>query len=112
MRWSLLVRYCRILLSNEVNMKKKLDGNAIKKHSSGGDRLIARTHNKEEVSFTPHYTILCMLNDIPEIEPMDAGIIKRLEYIEFPFVLVDKQDVNKKKFYKEKDPNLDLIINK
>lgn len=112
MRWSLLVRYCRILLSNEVNMKKKLDGNAIKKHSSGGDRLIARTHNKEEVCFTPHYTIFCMLNDIPEIEPMDAGVMRRLEYIEFPFVFVDKQDVNKKKFYKEKDPNLDLIITK
>jgi len=31
-----------------------------------------------------------MLNDIPEIEPMDIGIMKRLEYIEFPFVFVDK----------------------
>ena len=31
MRWSLLLRFSRILLSNEINMKKKLNGNDIKK---------------------------------------------------------------------------------
>lgn len=107
MRWALLVRFCRILLSNEINMKKKLNANDIKKHSSGGDKLTGRTHQKEEVHFTPHYTPFCMLNDIPEIAPMDDATMKRLTYIEFPYVFVDSNEVENKKYYKEKDEDLD-----
>jgi phage/plasmid-associated DNA primase len=89
-----------------------LDGNAIKKHSSGGDKLTARTHNKEEVHFTPHYTIFCMLNDIPNIEPLDQGGMNRLEYIEFPYVFVDADDKDKKPYFREKDLELDEKIEK
>lgn len=107
MRWALLSRFCRILLSNEVNMKKKLNANDIKKHSSGGDKLVGRTHQKEEIGFKPQYTLFCMLNDIPEIVPMDEATMKRLTYIEFPHVFVEKNEVNDKKNYKEMDPLLD-----
>ena len=107
MRWALLVRFCRILLSNEINMKKKLNANDIKKHSSGGDKLTGRTHQKEEVHFTSHYTPFCMLNDIPEIQPMDEATMKRLTYIEFPYVFVDKEEVKQKQYNKEKDEDLD-----
>jgi phage/plasmid-associated DNA primase len=107
MRWALLVRFCRILLSNEINMKKKLNANDIKKHSSGGDKLTGRTHQKEEVHFTPHYTPFCMLNDIPQIEPMDDATMKRLTYIEFPYVFVDEDEVDKKAYFKKKDDDLD-----
>lgn len=110
MRWALLVRFCRILLSNEINMKKKLNANDIKKHSSGGDKLTGRTHQKEEVHFTPHYTPFCMLNDIPEIQPMDEATMKRLTYIEFPYVFVDKEDIKQKQYNKEKDEDLDEKI--
>lgn len=110
MRWALLLRFCRILLSNEVNMKKSLDGNCIKKHSSGGDEITARTHGKEEVQFKPHYTIFCMMNDIPKIEPMDEAVVKRLEYIEFPFKFVDEDEKDKKPYYKLKDLGLDKKI--
>ncbi len=112
LRWALLVRFSRILISNEINMKKSLDANAIKKHSSGGDRLIARTHNREEMCFTPHYTIFCMLNDIPKIEPMDDGILNRLEYIEFPYVFTSEKEVTQKDYNREKDMKLDDKISK
>lgn len=107
MRWALLERFCRILLSNEVNMKKKMNANDIKKHSSGGDKLTGRTHQKEEIHFTPHYTPFCMLNDIPQIQPMDKATMNRLTYIEFPYVFVDKEEVETKPYYKEKDEDLD-----
>lgn len=110
MRWALLVRFSRILLSNEVNMKKNLDGSAIKKHGSGGDRLIGRNHGGKETSFTPHYTIFCLLNDIPQIEPMDEGVIKRLEYLEFPYVFEAKENIGNKPYFKEMDENLDEKI--
>jgi phage/plasmid-associated DNA primase len=107
MRWALLERWSRILLSNEINMKKKLNANDIKKQSAGGDKLTARTHQKEEIHFTPHYTPFCMLNDIPQIEPMDDATTKRLTYIEFPYVFVDKKEINNKPYYKERDEDLD-----
>jgi hypothetical protein len=110
MRWSLLLRFSRILLSNEVNMKKKLNGNDIKKHSSGGDKLTGRTHNKVETHYVPHYTIFCMLNDIPNIEPMDSAVMGRLEYIEFPFQFVAKSEAGNKNHYKIRDEELDNKI--
>lgn len=82
-RWAYLIRYARLIFSNEVNMKATLNGNDIKKMSSGGDALVGRTHGKEEVSFVPHFTPFCMLNDIPAIEPMDEALRLRLTYYEF-----------------------------
>lgn len=106
-RWGLLVRFCRMVFSNEINMNKKLSGNNIKKHSSGKDLISARTHNKEEEDYKPHYTIFCMLNDIPVIEPMDEAITKRLEYLEFPYQFVGKDEVAIKDHFREKDDDLD-----
>src|SRR5690606_9221193 len=74
------------------------------------DKLTGRTHQKEEIHFTPHYTPFCMLNDIPQIEPMDDATMKRLTYIEFPYVFVDEEDINKKQYYKLKDEDLDEKI--
>jgi hypothetical protein len=109
LRWALLMRYCRILLSSEINMKKTLDGNTIKKHSSGGDTLIGRYHQSNETKFKPHYTLFGMFNDIPEIDPMDRAIQKRIEYIEFPHVFVDEKEVTGP-IYRKKNDSLSEII--
>ncbi len=84
-RWSYLLRWSRILCSNEANMKKPLDSKMIKEHS-GGDKLTGRFHHGDETEYTPHYTIFCMLNDIPKIDPLDDATLKRLTYIKFPNV--------------------------
>lgn len=110
MRWALLLRFRRILLSNEINMKAELNGNAIKKHSSGGDKMIGRNHGNSEVPFNPHYTIFCMLNDIPKIEPMDEATLKRLEYLEFPYKFVDENEKDNREYYKVRDPELNAKI--
>ena len=112
MDWTIPMRFSRIVLSNGLNDKKILDGDAIKQHSSGGDRLTIETRNAEKMSFTPHYTIFCMTNAIPEIEPLDKSVEGRLEYIEFPFVFVDEEDKGKKKYYREKDMELDNVMAK
>lgn len=90
LRWALIAQYHRILISNEVKMKMALDGNAIKKQASGGDEQEARKNHKDEVNFTPHYTLFCLLNDHPTIEPYDQAVDNRLEYIGFPYVFVNK----------------------
>ena len=91
-RWALLVRFCRILCSNELNMTKTINSNEIKKHSSGGDLIVGRNHFSNEISFVPHYTIFCMVNDIPEIKPLDNATHKRLEYIKFPNLFCNPGD--------------------
>lgn len=84
-RWAYLLRWCRIVTSNEVNMRKTLDGNMIKKHS-GRDVIKGRLHGGNETDFIPHYTLWCMMNDIPTIEPCDEACEKRLTYVKFPYV--------------------------
>lgn len=105
-RWGLLLRFCRILCSNEVNMQKEFNANEIKKHSSGGDKLVGRGHYKNEIPFTPHYTIFCMANDLPKIKPLDDAAFKRIEWIKFPYVFDDKLTVDNP-MVKLKDPQLE-----
>jgi phage/plasmid-associated DNA primase len=109
-RWALINRFCRILVSNEIKMEIVIDGNAVKKIASGGDKLIGRTHCKEEVEFTLHGTPFCMSNDIPPIIPMDSGVVNRNHYVEFSFVFVKKEEVDRLPYYKELDPKLDDIM--
>src|SRR5208337_3474150 len=116
LKWSVPHRFTRILLSSEVNMKKSLDGNAIKKQSSGGDMITARDLHEKAISYVPHYTIFCLLNDVPTIEPMDKPVESRLEYIRFPYVFVDRpitneeQDKEEPKIEEEIDePNVEEI---
>lgn len=107
-RWALISRFARIIFSSEVNMKITLNGNDLKKVSSGGDPLIGRTHHKEEVQFVPHFTPFCMLNDIPEIMPMDEAVQKRLSYYEFPKQFVE--EVEDPSYQVKFDPKLDEKI--
>ncbi|HNL81758.1 MAG TPA: hypothetical protein PKG56_00055 [Chitinophagaceae bacterium] len=109
-RWVLLVRYARIIFSNEANMKKTLDGNYIKRIAAGGDSLIGRTHHANEQNFKPHFTAFCILNDIPTIDPMDDAVYNRLTYFEFEKQFVDKLNPNNPNEL-QKDPNLDEKIN-
>ena len=74
MRWALLLRFKRIIFSNEMKSSSELSGNMMKKVSSGGDELVGRTHNQEETPFVPHLLYFCMANDIPKITPFDNAI--------------------------------------
>jgi hypothetical protein len=82
-RWALEARWKRLLLSSEISMTRPLDGNDIKKYSSGGDKIKGRNHFEADIGFYPHFTIFCMLNDIPEIEPHDDAVCARETFVEF-----------------------------
>jgi len=107
-RWALLSRFARIIFSSEVNMKVTLNGNDIKKISSGGDKIVGRTHHKEEVQFIPHFTPFCMMNDIPEINPYDDAVKERLVYYEFPKQFV--KEIEDSSYQVKMDPNLEKNI--
>ena len=89
MRWSYLLRYKRIIFSNEMKQESVLSGNIMKKFSSGGDALTARVHNGLETPFIPHYNVFCNANDLLEIKPYDSAIHERLNIISYKKKYVD-----------------------
>ena len=109
LRWALLHRYKRVILSNEVSRndtEKKtsivLDGNLIKK-LSGNDVMCARVHCGSELEFKPHYMMVILCNDVPTITPFDDALDGRERVLEYKkrFVLEPKNE-----FELSLDPNL------
>ncbi len=82
-RWLLLIQNKRVLLSNEINMDMCMNGNGIKKISSGSDDIVGRTHGKEETTFKLHGMFTMFVNDIPPIKPVDKGLANRLSVVNF-----------------------------
>jgi len=89
MRWALLLRYKRIIISNEISMGSLIDGNTFKK-LCGGDRLEGRTHGASEQEFVPHFSPIMMCNDIPTIKPYDDAVDGRLKVIGYKKVYVNE----------------------
>ena len=85
-RWLLDISKKRIAYSNEIKTDCVLNGNYMKKISSGEDRLIGRGHYQAEQTFKSHFLPLIFANDLPQIKPFDEAMDGRT--IVFPF---DKQ---------------------
>lgn len=104
MRWAYLLRYKRIIFSNEMKNESVLSGNMMKKISSGGDTLVGRTHGGEEKPFIPHFNVFCNANDLLEIKPFDSAINTRLNIISYKKKYVDEPS---NEFELKKDDNID-----
>jgi len=83
LRWALLLRYKRLIISSEMKQQIELNGNMMKKISAGSDELIGRGHGKNEEAFNPHFLGLCFANDMPAIKPFDDAVEKRLKVFGF-----------------------------
>ena len=104
MRWALLLRHKRVIFSNEMKSTVELNGNMIKKISSGGDRIIGRRHCEEETSFVCDFLAVCMSNDLNRIKPYDEAISKRVRIIPYEKEFVDEPE---NELQLKKDPNLE-----
>ena len=71
-------RFCRVLISNEMNMNKAIDGVFLKTVSSGGDAIDGRKLYGHDVTFIPHGTFFLNGNDRGKIEPSDGGTESRV----------------------------------
>ena len=110
LRWALLLRYKRIIVSNEMKSDTMINGNMIKKISSGGDSLTGRYHCGNETPFTPHFLTICMSNDLPKISPYDNAVDNRLKVISYKKQFVD--NVVDEEYELKKDYNITDEINK
>lgn len=104
LRWVMLLRFKRLIFSNEIKSTVELNGNDIKKISSGGDALTARVHGGLETRFTPHFLSIVMANDIPKITPYDDAVNNRVNVVSFNKQFVDNPS---NEYELKKDPKLD-----
>ena len=112
--WSIATEFKRICFTNEIKIDKegltKLDGNILKKLSSGGDKIEERLNHSDEVQFRPQSTFVLMANDVPSIEPNDA--LQTCIELHYPSQFVE--DPKENSFIKEyKSDNTDdyILIN-
>ena len=104
LRWAMLLRFKRLIFSNEIKNTVELNGNDIKKISSGGDTLIGRIHGGLECQFTPHFLAIVLANDIPKITPYDDAVNNRINVVSFSKQFVDEPS---NEFELKKDENLE-----
>ena len=102
-RWVLQLRFKRLIFSNEMNSTVLLNGNMMKKISSGGDAMVGRNHGEAETTFVPHFLAVCMANDINKIKPLDAALANRLRIVPYDKKFVDEPQTE---FELKKDPLL------
>ena len=95
--WLMDFCFTRLMITNEITIDSKgsyiLNGNMIKKISSGGDSIEARKNFQDEVIFKVQCRPILFCNDLPGIEPKDA--LSTLTKFEFPCQFVKDADLKK-----------------
>ncbi len=76
----------------ETGDHAKLQIGKIKKISSGIDSIKARDLYKENIDFFPQFSLVFLLNDIPELTKLDGGVVRRFVINKFPFMFKNKED--------------------
>ena len=106
--WLIDYQFNRIALTSEIDIcdDMKLNGNMIKKFTSGGDDIMARKNFKDEYEFKIQAGLIIMCNDMPLIQPTDAletcdEFIMKSKFIDSDFP--ENNKLNGFKYYK-KDP--------
>lgn len=92
--WLVPFEFRRLLLTNEITIdsegKYRINGNILKKLSSGGDKIEARVNHKDEINFKIQARVCMFCNDLPPIEPADT---KETSYMfRFPSKFLNPDD--------------------
>jgi hypothetical protein len=92
--WLVPFEFRRLLLTNEITIdsegKFRINGNTLKKLSSGGDKIEARVNHKDEINFKIQARVCMFCNDLPPIEPADT---KETSYMfRFPSKFLNPED--------------------
>ena len=116
--WLVPFEFKRLLLTNEITIgeKTKINGNILKKLSSGGDKIEARVNHKDEINFKIQARVCMFCNDLPPIEPADA---KETSYMfRYPSKFLAKDDdrlgkpLMRPKFTQNAEDEIEYIMEK
>ena len=87
-------------------VNRALDGNLMKKLSSGGDSIQQRTNFKDEVETDMVSTFFSFSNDLPPIKPCDEALKNRIQSIPHTKSFVNKPQTECNEYEMESDPFL------
>lgn len=83
----------RLAFSSELRMDRTpIDGNLLKKVSSGGDGIKMRTNNIDEYEIVNRATMFLLANDLCEITPKDTGTQSRIRVMRYRLNFVPKKE--------------------
>lgn len=103
LRWSLILRFCRVIFSNEMDEDRDLNCALIKAISGETDNIVARGHCKDETSFLPHFLPICFANGMSNISPYDPAMDGRVEVFDYKKQFVKSNPIENQLL---QDPNL------
>ena len=91
LRWLMLLRTKRIIVSNELKSRQTLDANLMKSMSSGGeDGITAREHGgNEQQGVTTRFLPILMAQDLGKLSVIDDALSDRLRAIPYSKVYTD-----------------------
>jgi len=104
MRWVLGLCSKRFIFSNEIKSTTDLNGNLMKKISSGGDSIIGRVHGGLETDVVPQFMAFVMANDLPKIKPYDDAMNGRCKVFSYQKQFVPDPT---NEFELKMDPNIE-----
>jgi P4 family phage/plasmid primase-like protien len=91
----------RIIVTGEQKADTPFNSAGVKK-LTGGDPITGRHLRKDPITFKPQATFHACMNDIPQMDgPVDGGVERRMEIIEYPAKFVapgDKKLLNPVKY--------------
>lgn len=86
------LRGARLVLANEGNRGQKLD-TALLKQMVGGDPIRARFLHKEFFTYAPTFKPILISNHLPDIDPTDDAVWRRILALPFRVSFVGAEDV-------------------
>lgn len=104
MRWVMLLKNKRIIVSNELKPSSELDETMVKK-VTGGDSVTARHHGGNEHDFLCHFFPISFANDFPKIRTYDDAIKERLRIVHYKKQFVNGEPQNE--FELKKNPKME-----
>jgi phage/plasmid-associated DNA primase len=101
----------RIIISNEARQDgKSLDGNLMKTLSSGGDTIVIRGCNQNELLVIPTSTSFSFVNDFPKVAPCDKAFKNRIMCVPHTKSFVNKMQEECNQYEMQADPQLKTKI--
>lgn len=99
--WLYDFQFKRICYTSEISLSQDVDGNIIKKFTSGGDSIKARKNYIDESKIKLQCGLLICCNDMPDIKPTDACDFRRHYRMRSKFIR--KSDIEYSNFKDDKN---------
>ena len=91
--WVVDKKDARIIISNEIDCEANtvLNGAFIKTLAFGGDVMEARKNHRDEITFTPQFTMILCMNELHTIGPEDY--IQNMEEFNYKSKFVEEEEL-------------------